>query len=93
MISPVVFFNMILAAIGAFRVFTFSYMATAGGPAFSTYFYMLLLYNMAFQSMQMGYASSLAWVLFVIVLAFTVIQFSLSGRWVFYTGETPKREG
>jgi multiple sugar transport system permease protein len=93
MISPVVFFNMILAAIGAFRVFTFSYMATAGGPAFATYFYMLLLYNQAFQSMQMGYASALAWVLFVIVLAFTVVQFSLSGRWVYYTGETAKREG
>jgi multiple sugar transport system permease protein len=89
----VVFFNVILGAIAAFRVFTFAFMATNGGPAFSTYFYMLHLYSMAFQSMQMGYASALAWVFFVIVLIFTVIQFSLSGRWVFYAGEAPKREG
>jgi len=93
MISPVVFFNLILSAIAAFRVFTFAFMATSGGPAFSTYFYMLHLYTMAFQSMHMGYSSALAWVLFVIVLAFTIMQFALSRRWVFYTGEVAKREG
>ena len=93
MISPVVFFNLILSAIAAFRVFTFAFMATSGGPAFSTYFYMLHLYTMAFQSMHMGYSSALAWVLFIIVLAFTIMQFALSRRWVFYTGEVAKREG
>jgi len=93
MISPVVFFNFILSAIAAFRVFTFAFMATSGGPAFSTYFYMLHLYTMAFQSMHMGYSSALAWVLFVIVLIFTVLQFAASKRWVFYTGEVAKREG
>ena len=93
MISPVVFFNVILSAIAAFRVFTFAFMATSGGPAFSTYFYMLHLYTMAFESMHMGYSSALAWVLFVIVLIFTVLQFVASKRWVFYTGEVTRREG
>ena len=92
MISPVIFFNLILGAIGAFRVFTFAFMATGGGPAYATWFYMLHLYNTAFRSLYMGYASALAWVLFVIVLAFTVVQFYLSGRWVFYSGETPTTE-
>lgn len=91
LISPVVFFNLILGAIAAFRVFTFAFMATGGGPAYATYFYMLHLYSTAFQSLQMGYASALAWVMFVVVLAFTVLQFALSGRWVFYSGEVPTR--
>lgn len=93
MISPVVFFNLILGIIAAFRVFTFAFMTTGGGPAYATWFYMLHLYNTAFRSLYMGYASALAWVLFVIVLAFTILQFKLSGRWVFYSGETPQREG
>jgi multiple sugar transport system permease protein len=92
MISPVIFFNLILGAIGAFRVFTFAFMATGGGPAYATWFYMLHLYTTAFQSLHMGYASALAWVLFVIVLSFTLLQFGLSRRWVFYSGEVPGKE-
>ncbi|MBC7234807.1 MAG: sugar ABC transporter permease [Chloroflexi bacterium] len=92
MISPVVFFNLVLSAIAAFRVFTFAFMTTGGGPAYATWFYMLHLYNTAFRSLFMGYASALAWVLFIIVFIFTVIQFRLSGRWVFYSGETQARE-
>ncbi len=93
MISPVVFFNLVLAAIGAFRVFTIAFMATSGGPAYATWFYMLHLYQTAFRSLQMGYASALAWVFFVIVLSFTFIQFRLSGRWVYYSSETAGKEG
>jgi multiple sugar transport system permease protein len=92
MISPVIFFNLILSAIAAFRVFTFAFMATGGGPAYATWFYMLHLYTTAFQSLHMGYASALAWILFVIVLFFTVLQFGLSRRWVFYSGAVPGRE-
>ena len=88
MISPVIFFNLILGAIGAFRVFTFAFMATGGGPAYATWFYMLHLYSTAFRSLHMGYASALAWVLFIIVASLTLVQFRLSRRWVFYSGET-----
>jgi multiple sugar transport system permease protein len=92
MVSPVIFFNLILGAIGAFRVFTFAFMATGGGPAYATWFYMLHLYKTAFQSLNMGYASALAWILFLIVLSLTVLQFVLARQWVFYSGEVPGRE-
>ncbi len=92
MISPVIFFNMVLGAIAAFRVFTIAFMATSGGPAYATWFYMLHLYQTAFRSLQMGYASALAWVFFVIVLGFTYVQFRLSGRWVYYSSESGGRE-
>jgi multiple sugar transport system permease protein len=88
MISPVMFFNTLLGFIAAFQVFTFAFMTTGGGPAFSTWFYMLHLYKTAFQSLLMGYASALAWVLFLIVMVLTILQFKLSGRWVYYSGET-----
>jgi multiple sugar transport system permease protein len=92
MISPVIFFNMVLGVIAAFRVFTIAFMATGGGPAYATWFYMLHLYNTAFKSLQMGYASALAWVFFVIVLSFTYVQFRLSVRWVYYSSETGAKE-
>ncbi len=86
MLSPAIFFNLILAIIGAFQVFTQSYIITQGGPENATLFYVLYLYRMAFQNFQMGYASAMAWVLFIIILVFTFIQFRLSERWVFYEG-------
>jgi multiple sugar transport system permease protein len=86
MLSPAIFFNLILAIIGAFQVFTQSYIITGGGPENATLFYVLYLYRMAFENFQMGYASALAWALFVIILIFTFIQFRLSDRWVFYEG-------
>lgn len=86
MLSPAIFFNLILAIIGAFQVFTQSYIITSGGPENATLFYVLYLYRMAFENFQMGYASAMAWVLFVIILLFTFVQFRLSDRWVFYEG-------
>jgi multiple sugar transport system permease protein len=86
MLSPAIFFNLILAIIGAFQVFTQSYIITGGGPENATLFYVLYLYRMAFENFRMGYASAMAWVLFVIILIFTFIQFRLSDRWVFYEG-------
>lgn len=86
MLSPAIFFNLILAIIGAFQVFTQSYIITGGGPENATLFYVLYLYRMAFENFRMGYASAMAWVLFIIILIFTFIQFRLSDRWVFYEG-------
>ena len=86
MLSPAIFFNLILAIIGAFQVFTQSYIITGGGPENATLFYVLYLYRMAFENFQMGYASAMAWVLFLIILLFTFVQFRLSDRWVFYEG-------
>lgn len=86
MLSPVIFFNLIMGIIGSFQVFVQVYIMTSGGPSNSTLFYVLYLFNNGFQFFKMGYASALAWVLFVIVLAVTVVQFKLAGRWVYYEG-------
>jgi multiple sugar transport system permease protein len=90
MITPTIFFNMILGVIGALQVFSISFVATEGGPAYSTWFYMLQLYDSAFRNFLMGYASALAWLFFIVVLVLTTIQFKLSGGWVYYAGEEGK---
>lgn len=87
MMSPVLFFNLILTTIGAFQVFTSAYVMTNGGPANASLFYVLYLYRNAFQYMQMGYASALAWVLFLILLVFTLLQFRIMRDWIYYEGE------
>jgi multiple sugar transport system permease protein len=87
MISPVVFFNTVIVVIGSFRVFSVSYIATAGGPAYATYFYIYHLFQNAFNYLQMGYAAALAWIFFALMLGFTFLQFRASRRWVFYSGE------
>lgn len=84
MISPVIFFNLIIGIIGAWQVFTVAFIATNGGPANATLFYVLHLYRHAFENLRMGYASALAWILFLVVMAFTALQFLLSRRWVYY---------
>ena len=87
LLTPALFFNLIIAIIGAFQVFTQAYIMTEGGPNYSTLFYLLYLFRAAFENFRMGYASAMAWVLFVIVLTFTALQFMLSDRWVFYEGD------
>jgi len=87
LLTPALFFNLILAIIGAFQVFTQAFIMTQGGPSYSTLFYVLYLYRMAFENFRMGYASAMAWILFVIILLFTLIQFRFSNLWVFYEGE------
>lgn len=87
MMTPLIFFNLVLGIIGTFQVFTGAYIITAGGPANSTLFYVLYLYNNAFKFFKMGYASALAWVLFVIILIFTIIQLRMARLWVFYEAE------
>src|SRR6185437_7133621 len=71
MITPAILFNLILGIIGSFRVFSLAFVTTGGGPAYSTYFYALHLYTQAFESFDMGYGATLAWILFAIVLTFT----------------------
>jgi multiple sugar transport system permease protein len=87
MLSPVIFFTLIVGIIGSFQVFNTAYIMTQGGPANATLFYVLYLFNKAWNSLEMGYASALAWVLFLIILVFTLIQFRLANRWVYYEGE------
>lgn len=87
MLSPAILFNLILALIGAFQVFTQAYVMTSGGPDGATDFYVFYLYDVAFQKLSMGYASAMAWLLFVIILTFTLLQFRLSRRWVFYEAD------
>ncbi len=91
MISPTIFFNLVLGIIAAFKVFAVAYVATQGGPAYATWFYVYNLWNQAFKYSQMGYASALAWIFCVIILAFTYVQLRWSRRWVHYEGESEGR--
>jgi multiple sugar transport system permease protein len=84
MLSPIIFFNLVLQIIGSFQVFTAGYIMTRGGPEHATLFYVLYLFQNAFQYFKMGYASALAWVLFFIVLAFSLLVFRYVGRLVHY---------
>jgi multiple sugar transport system permease protein len=90
MISPTIFFNLLLGIIGALKVFTAAWVATKGGPAYATWFYALHIYQNAFQFFDMGYASALSWIFFVIMFIFAYVQFRTSGRWVYYAGEEAK---
>jgi multiple sugar transport system permease protein len=84
MMTPTIFFTLIVGIIGSFQVFTQAYIMTAGGPVNSTLFYALYMYRNAFNYLKMGYASAMAWVLFIIILLLTLIQFALANRWVYY---------
>lgn len=84
MLSPVIFFNLVLGMIGAFQMFTSAFVITNGGPAHATYTYALFLYEKAFSRYQMGYASALAWIMLVMVGTLTAINFVVSKKWVFY---------
>jgi len=86
MISPVIFFNLVLQMIHSFQAFTQAYIISGGtgGPVDSTLFYTLLLYQKAFTDFDMGYASAMAWLLLVIIAAFTAINFFAAKHWVFY---------
>jgi multiple sugar transport system permease protein len=81
--TPTIFYNLVVGVIGTFQVFNQAYIMTKGGPNESTLFYIFYLYTKAFNDSEMGYASALAWVLFVIVLIVTVLLFRNS-RWVYY---------
>ncbi|WP_438348778.1 carbohydrate ABC transporter permease [Paenibacillus sp. FA6] len=90
MISPTIFFNLIMGIIGGFQYFTQAFVMTNGGPLNSTLFYNLFLYNKAFVSYEMGYASALSWILFGIIMVFTLIVIRSSSAWVYYNGDDEK---
>jgi len=84
LVSPVIFFNLVMGFIGSFQVFTASFIMTRGGPQDATLFMVLYIWRNGFEYFKMGYAATLAWVLFWIIMFFTAIQFKLSNRWVYY---------
>jgi len=92
MISPAILFVLIQGVIGTFQTFTQSYIMTGGGPANSTLFYLLYLYRNAFSWFEMGYASALAWVLFIIILILTLVMLKTSNQWVYYETAGEGRE-
>ncbi|MHB0878791.1 MAG: carbohydrate ABC transporter permease [Anaerolineae bacterium] len=87
MLSPTIFFNLIMGIIGSFQVFTASYVMTSGGPNFATLTYVLYLYNNAFRYFKFGFAAASAWVLFLVILALTALVFRSSPAWVYYESE------
>jgi len=90
LITPTIFFNLIMGLIGTFQYFMSAYIMTAGGPLFATYFYNLMLYERAYKWMQMGVASAMAWMLLVVVLILTLLVFRSSSVWVYYEAEVKK---
>ncbi len=92
MLTPVIFFNLIMSIVWSFQIFTQVYVMTGGqgGPADSTLVMVLYIYQQAFKFHNMGYASAIAWVLFIIILVFTLLQFKVAGGWVHYEGELKK---
>jgi multiple sugar transport system permease protein len=91
MMTPVIFFNLVINMIYAFQVFVQPFIMTQGGPRYATLFYVLYLYQNAFQFFRMGYASALAWVLFTVILILTAFIFRSSALWVYYEGELRRR--
>jgi len=84
MMTPLIFYNMVIAIINSFQTFVPALIMTGGGPQDETLFVVLNIYQQGFQFFNMGYASALAWELFIIVVGFTVAQFYASNRWVYY---------
>jgi multiple sugar transport system permease protein len=92
LVTPALFFQLVIGVIQALQVFTQPFVMTGGGPYHSTLFFVLYLYQNAFQFFQMGYASALAWILFFYILVLTVIIFRSGDFWVHYEGQTRKGE-
>jgi len=86
MISPLIFFNLIMGVIGSFQYFTQAFIMTQGGPGRASLFYNLYLYQNAFTYFKMGYASAMAWVMFVVILVLTLLVIRSSPIWVYYEG-------
>jgi multiple sugar transport system permease protein len=87
LLSPTMFFSLVTGTIGALQAFTQSFVMTQGGPNNATMFYMLNLYIQGFKSLKLGYASALAWILFLMIAVLTLVQFAAARRWVHYEGD------
>jgi multiple sugar transport system permease protein len=90
LITPSIFFNVVMGFIASFKVFTQAFIMTGGGPADRTLFLVLYLYYNAFNYFRMGYASAMAWILFLIIMFFTLVQLWMSRRWVYYEAAGPE---
>jgi multiple sugar transport system permease protein len=86
MITPTIFFNLVLGIIGALQVFTVAFVATQGGPSFGSWFISLHIYKQAFDYLRLGYGAALAWIFLVVVLLITLVNFATSRKWVYYRG-------
>jgi multiple sugar transport system permease protein len=84
LMTPLIFYNMVIAIINSFQTFIPSQIITQGGPENSTLFAVLNIYRQGFEYFNMGYAAALSWEFFIIILGFTIAQFYMSNRWVFY---------
>ena len=84
LLTPIIFFNLLMQMIASFKVFTQAFIVTGGAPLDATLFYSLYLYNRAFAQSEMGYASAMAWVMLIVIAVLTAIAFRLSSLWVFY---------
>jgi multiple sugar transport system permease protein len=87
LMTPVIFFQLIMGIIGSFQVFTQAYVMTEGGPYYASLFYVLYLYRNAFKYFRMGYASAQAWILFLVLLALTLVVLKSASIWVYYEAE------
>lgn len=90
LMTPTIFFTLVLGIIGTFQIFDVIFVLTdgMGGPLNSTLVYLIYLYRNGFNFFRMGYASAMAWILFMIILAITIVQFKTASRWVYYEGES-----
>jgi multiple sugar transport system permease protein len=84
LVSPIIFFNLVIGIINSFQVFTQAYLITNGGPQNATLFLVLYLYNKAFQGFNYGYASVLSWLLFFILMGLSLLVFRYAGRRIYY---------
>lgn len=87
MLTPTIFFNLIIGIISVFQYFIPAYVMTSGGPQYATTFYSLYAYQNAFEDFKMGYASGMAWILFLIIVVFTCLAFKGFSDKVFYQGK------
>lgn len=87
MISPVIFYNLIISMMGTFQAFDGAYLYTRGGPNYATHFYVLNIYNFGWRYFKFGLASAMAWVLLLIILVLTLLVVRSSAAWVYYEGE------
>jgi oligogalacturonide transport system permease protein len=87
LLTPVIFFNLIMQMVQAFQEFNGPYIITQGGPLKSTYLLPLYIYEEAFKKFNMGYASAIAWILFIIIMVLTLVAFWSSKKWVYYAGD------
>lgn len=93
LMTPILFYELVIGIIGTFQVFINAFIMTGGGPAYATLFYVLYLFQQGFEQFHLGLAAAMAWVLFAIVMVLTLIVFKSSALWVYYEGEIRGRAG